>query len=221
MSEEHYIKCPYCSKTIKYGDSHLESCTPNYIDGQLLWCFSCGEKNGEYSNSQLAKEDKARCFNCVKTGKIDKFKPYDYFETTYHEKHSSIDKQLERAVSNLDLEKVQELLLLNANPNYTRQTTFYCRISHKRLFSYNIDGSEKPELDKYQPTTPLKMCVFRFSDCELTDFERLKIIDIAKQLINSGASVFEAKEYYESRYGVSETDTIKHPFYKLLCNNTS
>jgi hypothetical protein len=218
MSEEHYIKCPYCSQTVKYEGSHLDMCTPNYIDGQLLWCFSCGEKNKKYSTSQLAKEDKARCLDCVKAGKIDKFKPYAHFETIYDEKYSSIDKQLELAVGNLELEKVQELLLLNANPNYTRQDTFLCPIRYKRFFCYNIDGSEKTEIDKCQPTTPLKMCVFRSSDCCLTDLERLKIIEIAKQLINSGASVSEAKEYYESRYGVCETGEPWGKLYKLLCN---
>lgn len=220
MSEEHYIKCPYCSKTIKYGDPHLDSCTPNYIDGQLLWCYSCGEKNGEYSTSQLKKEDNARCFDCVKNGKIKKFEPYDYLSRYIPHKINlaSIDKQLENAVSYSDIEKVNELLLLNANVNYVIQETVYCPIRHTHLFSYNIDGTEKPELDENQPTTPLKICVFKFSDCCLTDIERLKIIEIAKQLIKFGASVYEAKEYYESRYGKNPKNDLWNTFYELLCN---
>jgi hypothetical protein len=69
-------------------------------------------------------------------------------------------------------------------------------MTNKHLLSYNIDGSEKSEIDKYHPTTPLKMCVFRFSDCYVNDFDRLTIIKIAKLLIQFGASVDDAKEYY-------------------------
>ena len=220
MSLEQYIKCPYCSKTIKNNENHFNICTPNYINEKLLWCFSCGKTNKIYTSSQLAKEDKARCSDCVKNNIINKFEPYDYlYELSRSDKNQNINKQLENAVAQLNLTKVCELLLLNVNLNYVRQDTFFCSIKQKRLLSYNADGSEKPDFDENQPTTPLKLCVFRFSDCLNSESDRSTIIKISEELIKFGASAIEGKEYYESRYGIpASTDGLWYTFYKLLCN---
>jgi DNA-directed RNA polymerase subunit RPC12/RpoP len=103
MSEDLYIKCPYCTKIVFYNEKHLETCTQNYIDDMLLWCYSCGEKNKKYSNTQLAKENKARCDDCIKSGKMTKFEPYDYlYELTFSNKNHS-GKQLINAVAKLNL----------------------------------------------------------------------------------------------------------------------
>jgi hypothetical protein len=107
---------------------------------------------------------------------------------------------------------------LNANVNYIQQDTFFCPIKRKHLLSYNADGSEKLNFNENQPTTPLKMCVFRFSDHELNEHDRSVIIEIAKLLIKFGASTINAKECYESRYltPIIEKE-LWYTFYKLLC----
>jgi len=247
MSQIQYIKCPYCSKTVSYNENHLNICIPNYVDGILLNCYSCGKQNKKYSNSQLTKEDKARCIDCVSNDIKTKFMPYRHlYINEYHREHydvnNTIDKQLEFAVGELNLPKVNELLEIGANPNYNRQDTFQPINKFIRLLSYNADGSEKPENDDIQPSTPLKLCVFRFSDCDLTCSQRSTLIKIAEQLIKYGASAIEAKEYYECRYGTPDIDNGEeieeieeiaevennnsdvernkkwNEFYKLLCN---
>ena len=220
MSVDQYVKCPYCSETVKYNENHLELCTPNYIDETLLWCYSCGEKDKKYSNTQLAKkEDKARCNDCLKSDKTYKFEPYNYlYKDTVHSK-SHNGKKLMASVAKINLKEVNELLLLNVNVNYIRQDTIYCPVKHKHFLSYNADGSEKPNIEEQQPNTPLKMCVFRFSDFELSDSERLEIIKIAKQLIKFGALPTEAKKYYESRYPIPVIkEKLYYHFYKVLCD---
>jgi hypothetical protein len=224
MSTDQYVKCPYCSKTVKNNETHLEDCTTNYIEGMLLWCYSCGEKNKKYSNSQLAKEDKSRCIDCVKSGKIQKFEPYDYLyedpwrESVIPDKYHN-GKKLFNAISTLNLIKVNELLLLNVDVNYIQQDTFYCYIKHRRLLSYNADGSEKKVVCQYATTTPLTRCVFAFGDSEINDSDRFKIIEIAKELIKFGASTNEPKKYYESRYSSTVIDDgLRYTLYKLLCD---
>lgn len=219
-----YIKCPHCSKIFNYKDNHLDNCTPNYVNDTLLCCFSCGEKNNNYSSSQLKKEDKARCMVCVSNNRIQKFEPYDYLHRSVRGKINleSINKKLIHAISTNDLEKVLELLSLNANPNYVIQDTF-CYSNYRECFIYNADGSEKPMPDEFQPTTPLKMCVFSFSDllidCSLTEYYKLIKIKIAESLIKYGASTIGAREFYLHRYGTSPP---KKPlwceFYKVLFN---
>lgn len=219
MSSQLYIKCPYCSKTVIYGDEHLENCCTNYIDETLLFCYSCGKNNNKFSNSQLEKKrDKARCIECVKNNTVTKFEPFDYlFRDKCSEKNTEhFDSQLMNAISKLDLEKVNELLLLNANVNYVSQESFYCPIEFSYLLSYNDDGSEKKDLDITSASTPLKLCVFKFSDIVLSEHDKLKIIDIATQLIKFGASVTEATEYFVSRYGISSDKDLYQLFYELL-----
>mmetsp|Transcript_44487 Transcript_44487/g.69571 ORF Transcript_44487/g.69571 Transcript_44487/m.69571 type:complete len:109 (+) Transcript_44487:252-578(+) len=87
---------------------------------------------------------------------------------------------------------------------------------------YREDGHELPEEDVVQPTTPLKLCVFRFSDCLLSNEQRLSLLSIAGLLIEHGADKESALQYYEDRYGIhegkdaSEGDGVQDPFMALF-----
>ena len=214
MEAEKYIRCPYCSNLFNYNENHPMTCTSNYQDGKILWCFGCGESNKEYSSSQTQKEDKARCTECVSGNKIHKYEPYDYlYYSNYNNniQNININKQLEHSVGCLELDITNELLMAGANPNYKRQLTF------RPYLLYNADGTECPEEDDEQPTTSLKLCVFRFSDCCLEEKDKIVIIEIAKLLIRFGANKEEAIAYYKMRYGIPDkTNDLFHTLYMAL-----
>ena len=220
MEPEKYIKCPYCSNVFNYDENHPPTCTSNYCNEQILWCFGCGESNKKYSNSQLKKEDKARCYECVLGNKIDKYQLYDYLCYNYSDKiqNININRQLKHYIGALNLDATYELLLAGANPNYKRQqvfqpNSFYCYLL------YNADGTECTEEDDEQPTTPLKLAVFRFSDCCLEEKDKFVIIEIAKLLIRFGANKEEARKYYEMRYGIpNKYEGLWFTLYMVLSN---
>jgi len=110
MSEPQYIKCPYCTKTFNYNEHHLEDCIQNYKDGTLLWCCTCGEKDKSYTQSQLKKEDKARCNDCIESENTKKFEPFDYLHQNKISDKNNINKQLMDAISAMNLDKVIVLL---------------------------------------------------------------------------------------------------------------
>ena len=58
-----------------------------------------------------------------------------------------------------------------------------------------------PEIDEHQPTTPLKLCVFRLSDYMLEESNKKQLVDIASLLVQYGADKKEALEYFKLRYG--------------------
>jgi hypothetical protein len=88
-----------------------------------------------------------------------------------------------------------------ADPNYCRQDMFRDETTKEMLYWYNADGSEKPEIDDGQPTTPLKLCVFLYSNSTLTDDQRMTIRDIVTLLIQYGGMKVQAREFFEYRYG--------------------
>ena len=45
------------------------------------------------------------------------------------------------------------------------------------------------------------MCVFKLSDCTLTEVDKQHLIEIVKILIKYGANKEDAKKYFEKRYG--------------------
>jgi hypothetical protein len=120
-------------------------------------------------------------------------------------------KELYESVGRLDLRRVTQLLETGADPNYVRQDTFYD--GSKWCKWYNHDGSEKPDTDPNQPTTPLRLCVFKYSDCLLSEVDRLTLIQIAERLIMYGANKHDARELFVSRYGEVNTVCI---LYQLL-----
>lgn len=60
-------------------------------------------------------------------------------------------------VCDINLDIVEKLLYLTADPNYILQARFYDIYRNKWTDWYLKNGDENPEID--QPTTPLKMCV--------------------------------------------------------------
>lgn len=195
-------------------ETHRDVCKANYDDENgILFCYSCGEAGKEYSQSQFLRQEKARCKDCVEGNKTKRFAKFSHLFKLCHgcSQAKHIDDELYQAIMNLKLEKVQELLERGANSNYVRQDTF--RLGHLYVYWYRADGSEKEEIDDFQPTTPLKLCIFRYSDCTLSDENRASIVEIAKLLITFGASVSGASSYYESRYGELRSDCV---FYNVL-----
>lgn len=220
--DEKYVKCKYCSNLYNYKDNHVQNCNVNYDEmNRILSCFSCGEKDKEYSKSQLAKEDKARCTNCVTNNNRQKFSNFAYL---YYNDYDNIElmtkeAQLKYYVGELNLHQVTELLQQNANTNYIRQAGFLDNYDGLWLRWYNIDGSEKPEQDNNneQPTTPLKLCVFRFSDCTIEEEDRVIILKIAQLLIDYGANKEDPLQYFIKRYGEQPVENgIWYNFYNLL-----
>jgi hypothetical protein len=132
---------------------------------------------------------------------------------------SKMNKELYESVDCLSLQKVTYLLQNGANPNYVRQAQIWDNKKSKWCDWYNSDGSEKPDDESYQPTTPLKLCVFKFSDCMSSESDQRMLIQIAKVLIEQGADKNSALDYFISRYGDVEKDDPNDVwciFYKLL-----
>jgi len=99
-------------------------------------------------------------------------------------KLSEDERNLIDAVARYDLERVQQYLLDGVNVN--------CN-----------NGS-----GEFQPSTPLKMVVFRISDCMLND-DNLEIYEkIAKLLLENGADKQAAIEYAETRYGKMQVNNF-------------
>jgi len=208
-----FIKCKYCSRPVPSDGDHMENCEyTNYdeVNG-ILYCYSCGNSKNDcqFSNSQLKKDARARCTNCVNNSIFGRYEPYVHlYQPTYHDiSLDSKDSQLMYYIGQTDYEKVKSLLEDEANPNYIRQKLEYINGEYVNL--YNEDGSEVPENDPAQPDKPLKLCIFRLSDCLLTDEESGNIIKIAKLLISKGANIAGAKYLYELRYGkINNPDDI-------------
>ena len=77
---------------------------------------------------------------------------------------------------------VRACLQAGADPNYT--VTF-----------------EGAASDAGQPTTPLRLVMFRISDCDLTDDDLRRYAEIARLLLRFGADPEPAMQIAESRYG--------------------
>ena len=87
------------------------------------------------------------------------------------------------AISNLDLVEVRALLSSGADPN--------------ELTPQSAGGDEDPS----QPDRPLKMVLFRVSDCMLSAAQHVVLTSIAIVLIKYGADPVPALVHAEIRYG--------------------
>lgn len=218
MNTQDNFICEYCGKIITNILDHIEKCSSdnsrNYDEnGKVLRCYSCGLTDQEYSKSQLSVE-KSRCKNCVASNIKEKHKPFAY---PAYKGVKNDNTELMENVERIDLEKVRELLEKGANANYHRQDYFYNVIQNRA--KYNFDGSEKEENDKKQPCTPLKMCVFRFSDCVIGLEQRREIIKIVELLLSYGGDRMEALEYFWDLYGDKEFEKAEwNDFLNLLKN---
>lgn len=199
-----FYMCPFCGQGQPFESTeHMDNCYPNATNGG---CFSCGSTTNQMTNSQRAKELFARCTSCVASRRIEKYAPYEhlYFVLDYWDdrSHLGLDKQLMKSVSGIDRSTVEQLLFSGANPNYCRQESV---VKHGRLiWVYDADGTPIPESDCGQPSTPLKLCVFRMSDCRLGIEERQTLVEIAELLIQRGANRSGVAEFFRSRYGTPD-----------------
>lgn len=219
---EKYIRCRYCSELYNYNNEH--KCSNNYKD-KLIYCYSCGEKDKEYSNTQLLKEGDARCKTCVLNQIRTRYAPYLHMsEGAKLLDLMHINNKLIYYINNLDLQKVNELLKdINIDLEYIRQDYFFDTKEYRWTCWYNKDGTEKPDNDPISPNTPLKLCIFRLSDSLLSKDKKYIIIEITKSLIDAGAIVDDnVIDFFTHRYGTRELindDNIFDKFYHLLIQN--
>ncbi len=222
---EHYIKCKYCAQVCKLDSDHVENCVINWNDSSgLKACFSCGNPNSSYSKTQLELGFRARCINCVKNKIHSKYEPniHLYKKLVGDSKNISmlnINKQLEYYVGEYNVEKVRELLIQGANPNYCRQASIYLNNFDRHVFIYDEFGNEIPESDNefLQPINPLRLCIFYLSNM-LNSYEDLKkIIEISKNLIKFGADKSDGLKYFRELYGNDVPSSKKFiEFYNIL-----
>ncbi len=220
-SEENvYLMCPYCGVLFSFAQahetkleqSHIKNCTGTYDPAVgITNCYSCGKTDGSYTNSQIAKEHKARCKECIGSDNKNRFGQWDYLATggpwePEPNPHKPPNHKLTHWVSEGKVDQVHKQLELGADPNYIRQDyvanhwpeyDIYIRSLH--LFDAN--GNEIPEEDTEQPTTPLKLCIFSLSNCMNSEQDDMNYCKIAQLLIDYGAEKTHALEYYLYRYG--------------------
>lgn len=98
----------------------------------------------------------------------------------------TIDDQNQRlidAVTYLDTDGVREALTAGANANF------------------QIELPERFDRDVEQPSTPLKLVMFRMSDSFVDDDGLRALADIARLLLDHGADPGPAMAIAEARYG--------------------
>jgi hypothetical protein len=179
--------------------SFLPACYDDYFwldechhDSLPTRCYCCG-RGDDFSGSQRDKFAKARCRKCVMSGKWERHKKYQL--------DPPIEDQLIEAVSNYDVDQVEQLLLNNKlSPECSRQLRE--GIGRDAMPAFLSPGV--PALDESEPhLTPLEMVVFRSSDSMLDDDAHMKFFRIATLLLEKGASVARAKKLLVARYGVN------------------
>ena len=100
----------------------------------------------------------------------------------------SLDAQLMEAVAMFDLPLVCSLLASGADPDYR-----------------SARDDEDPHI---QPTTPLRMVMFRISDCLLSDEDILVFAQIARVLLDAGADPEPAMQIADERYGPCQPEDL-------------
>jgi len=88
-----------------------------------------------------------------------------------------------RAIERHDAEAVRLLLSTGSDANYVR-----------------FRDEDEPD-GIIQPTTPLRLVMFRISDCLLDDEDLKQFGEIAKLLLQHGADPLPAMQIAEDRYG--------------------
>ena len=203
------IRCPYCGGLTERSvtDDHLDNCDfyPN-----PLACFSCGkteEIDGiSFSNSQRAKECKARCQSCVSSGNIRRFEPFTHL---YRFTFSKIDSyspsaRFLYAVSDIDVDLAFALLEEGVDVNVLPQKYY-----SSTVFCYDEEGNAIYDEDGL---SALDLCVFRMSDCMLDENQRQRLCEMAVRFIAAGADKQRARSLYVSRYGrITAADIAETP----------
>ena len=220
--DNYYIKCKYCGTLCKYGSNHMENCYPNWdhVEQQVKCCYSCGSIKHGFSLSQLNKKHLARCKNCIETGKNTKYARFLHLYKNVDDFPIELldsNKQLFKAVYDLDTLLVSKLLLNGTNPNYCRQATaLLWNPVVEWAYLYDENGNEIEEQDEVlpQPKTPLRLCVFMLSNAGNTEEDMDNIYNIAELLIRHGADKHDAVRYFRQRNGLKYEKY--HSFYTLL-----
>ena len=188
------IRCPYCS--ILCEEEHLELC-PLTNEGR---CYSCG-LSGPFSTSQLAKDMLARCKTCVATNRRSRYMPYNH-------PCNDIHTLLCKATGDININEVDRLLALGADPNTPSVLFKLTAIGHSIV--YDRDGNYlRDEL------CSMKMCIFRMSDCFLNDRDRQTLVEILERFLQQGAKAGPSLDYYYARYG-DEEDGGGDPNFKRM-----
>lgn len=107
------------------------------------------------------------------------------------------NEELMDAVSSHNIEAVKYCLAQGADPNYTM-----------------IPDREYPD-DVIQPTTPLKLVMFRISDSFLDDNDLKQFKEITKILLSLGADPKPAMQIAEGRYGRFDPECNETPFNEI------
>mmetsp|Transcript_36041 Transcript_36041/g.67110 ORF Transcript_36041/g.67110 Transcript_36041/m.67110 type:complete len:231 (+) Transcript_36041:37-729(+) len=175
-------------------------------------CYSCGAAT-DFSATQARKGSRARCQDCVTVGRKARFAP---FEQRARRGELDVHVNLMHAVEVIDEEGVLAAIAAGADVSHSRQLYASDRSFLPQRALYTADGLPVPETHPAQPTTPLKMVVFRMSDCMLDEAARMHLVRIAEVLIEHGAARAEALELYHMRYGTPEPDEDgTEPFVQL------
>ena len=108
-----------------------------------------------------------------------------------------------RAVEGADLPLVEQLLRVHgaAIANHRRQLRI--RLSFALFCDkiWDCEGRPWPDNDPHQPFSPLRLVLFRISDCCLTPAQSASFPAIAKLLVSHNADAADALGYFSSRYG--------------------
>jgi hypothetical protein len=107
----------------------------------------------------------------------------------------TLNEALMKAVEEHDVVGVKNCLAGGADPNYAR--------------TWGED-------DTHQPTTPLRMVVFRISDNLLEDADLKLFAEIANLLLHYGADPKPAIQLAELRYGKYDPTAHQDPFTDVL-----
>ena len=198
--------CEYCGELKPV--EQLGRCSTPEVE-EPLHCYACGRIT-EFSSSQARKGNHARCQACVDAGRKQRFQ-------TFLEQAGGHPNRLLKAVEEINEHLVRTLLEEEIEVDPTRQQLMKIEGLRAWRAAYTADGQAVPEEDpeNHQPTTPLKMAVFRLSDCMLDEAARLSLVNIAQTLIEHGAPRAAAKELFENRYGPAEADEEENAYTQL------
>ena len=210
MTSDKYLLCEYCGELFpkdfegKRHDTYSDGC-PNGLNDDETYekeypCFSCNSFENAKSNSQKTRGWKGRCKICVKDKNYSRYKHFPY--TDISKKHPV--SLFNDALCDADIEKVKEYISAGIDPNVKRQLWEHDQLLSRYLPIWKNDGSIYEEVSKAQPITPLKLVVFRISDCflDVDDLQRFKAV--AEILVEAGADKIEAIAYAKRRYGELE-----------------
>lgn len=184
--------CEYSGEMKPFNALHR--CPTPEVD-EPIRCYACGE-DADFSASQVKKGSHARCRACVDSKRSGRFAPF-LQRARYGEPADLIE-----AVETIDLTRVLTLLEHGAQADGARQLLI--RDPLLGLRAAYFEGAPVAEDDPIQPTTPLKMAVFRMSDCMLDETQRLVLLEISRALLRHGAPPAPARMLYETRYGAAD-----------------